>query len=938
MAEKLSPEIPSRAKLIFFRWLSVLSCGVVAAGVWIVIQPLLEMVLDWITVRLGSLQGGVLASMCLVLGGASLWKVGHGRWLALTGFSRVGLSYPPLWFASIGAMLLWMVVATDWVLQFKEATRTLTWSVRQIPGWSLLAQISVWGKFGLAFTLLVVTAITLFQVWRKAKKANEKNSHGDEKSQKSIADRGVDELIEWLKSDAEVVTRGGDLFGHRVVADRIYGRLSSAEGEAPTIAVVGPLGSGKSTIRGLVEERFKGHDTIRMVSLSVWPFDTPEAAVEGILNAIIRTLRQEVGTLALTGLPNEYIRAIEHAAGRWRGVVNLLQPDCAPDALIERLGKVACAAGIIIVLWIEDMERFSGSDRLSGEAALKREAERLGPIRSMLYLLDRCPSITVVLSDASLRSRFDVAKIARFVETPPRLSPELVWKVIGKLRSHCLSGNFIDPASKQYRESLTPPEEDWRLSLWLTHTDYPEVRVPEAVALLLASPRKLKSALRICLEIWGKVAGEIDFDSVLAALALKVGRPDVFEFVGREIDFFREGPRGQLSGPGMSWNEHPILQRLDTLLENEVDEKLRNAVKEVLFFVFPCASGNRDSRHVHLQQPQSLCVSRHTDYWLRFLSLPDIPNDASDQSALSSIESWLSGQKNDLVSRMLDAKKSAQIETFAACFRPVDLCRLLDEVARESAYSDASDWDLGGHPPGVVPVWRMMLDHNPPPEAIGEVIRCLIRDLLPKNIPLVRKIHYYFAVSHRSSPWLLNDSVRRSVDGELYKVFRNSFGSERWKEFLGAMREGSPWTIYWLASGMGVMLGNGRLNSRCAHGWGSVSGLLLRAAEKEPERAVPLIVPFITESKRAHDVVQDEEVGGARRVSYEQASFKEQVAKDLFDFKRLCRIIAATDLPEEVDEHIRIRFDAAKEAVRSNHAELLVDASDPDDLDDQNES
>lgn len=235
------------------------------------------------------------------------------------------------------------------------------------------------------------------------------------------------------------------------------------------MAVVGPLGSGKSTIRSLIEHHLAAHRSVEMLHISLWPFDSAEAAVAGILRSVIRSLGKHVNILAVAGLSEQYVTVIERVGGRWGALAGLLRGESRPQAILDNLAAIATTAGVKLVLWIEDMERFTGADRLPPEEAAIRKAERLGPILSLLFLLERCESISVIVADTSLRSRLDVGKIARFIESPPRLTAKRVWRQIAILRTACLAEELIDPASPEYRKTLTVPEDEARIDMWLWH-------------------------------------------------------------------------------------------------------------------------------------------------------------------------------------------------------------------------------------------------------------------------------------------------------------------------------------------------------------------------------------------------------------------------------------------------------------------------------------
>ena len=198
--------------------------------------------------------------------------------------------------------------------------------------------------------------------------------------------------------------------------------------------------------RGVLDQK------IATVTVSLWPFDTPEAAIRGILTGLTRELAKHVNTLSITGIGSSYVHAIESAGGTFKSLAQLLQGSSQPDDVLQGIEDIAIATGVRFILWLEDVERFAGAEGLSTEEARRRDAERLGAIRALLFLLDQRNHISVVIVDASLQARFDVEKISRFVDTPPRIRHSTVLKMMTTFRDGSLSVKHIDPTN--YDQSI----------------------------------------------------------------------------------------------------------------------------------------------------------------------------------------------------------------------------------------------------------------------------------------------------------------------------------------------------------------------------------------------------------------------------------------------------------------------------------------------------
>ncbi len=336
------------------------------------------------------------------------------------------------------------------------------------------------------------------------------------------------DVREWLRTDDAIEGSEQDAFGHDTVARRIARRLAGNpgdEGQPPTIAVVGPLGSGKTSILNLTRRHLESMGTldrsVLLVPVSLWPFENVEAAVRGILSRLIGELSHHVNPACLASLPSRYAEAIADAGSWWTLFGGLLRDERSPEATLERLESVAAAIGLRIVLWVEDLERFAGTANLGAGRAgddAGTANERLGPIRSLLHLLDRRQQITVVLSSNTLDARFDMDKLARFIERVPSVGGGAGEDLLELFRRGCLDmlneQKRIDPGQVARRERLAGGSPDGQES--------PEevlgMRSPtlaECLVILCGTPRRVKQALRSALDVWEPLVGEIDPDDVL---------------------------------------------------------------------------------------------------------------------------------------------------------------------------------------------------------------------------------------------------------------------------------------------------------------------------------------------------------------------------------------------------------------------------------------
>lgn len=615
-------------------------------------------------------------------------------WLGL----RRPIRYPPAWFAAPLALLALGLTPGS------AASSTISDSLRLFPGAMTVA-------LGTAFVAL---ACCYYSDWNPTRTQRRRASRSLKSHQHTQAEvpETTEELLEWLRDDREVGQPELDRFGHSEVAIRIMQRVLREHDTLPTIAVLGPPGSGKSSICSLTSHYLEAHPDLDVVQVSLWPYDQPAAAVSGILDALIAALSRHVNTLALTDVSDRYTSAMKSARGLWGVLTHLLLRPSTPDSVLRRLDAVAGASGLRLLLWIDDLERFAGADRMAGPDTKGLIAERQAPILSLLHLLDRCPSICVITADASLDARIDIEKIARYVEQPPELDSVDAWKQIRRLRERCLAEEFIDPADPKAREEFDTPRDEYGIQQRFGRMRDSEPRVQESVALLLTTPRDLKHALRSTLDAWDTLRGEIDFDHLLTASALRHAHPDIFAYINSHVALFCSGflEFSQDQRSKEAGKKHPSRIRFEELLRDKGSKRDENALRAVISFLFPMALREYPGPvgQEGFNRPQGAFVHSHADYWQRIVSPVPVPESESDQEALRSIRDWKTGDGSDLVQRVRDEDRSHQIESFVYEFGGPQLCDLLSEAALATRRESAADWDRMAGIPFVVALHRMM--------------------------------------------------------------------------------------------------------------------------------------------------------------------------------------------------------------------------------------
>jgi hypothetical protein len=626
------------------------------------------------------LLGSIVPEVCLLGFGGVL---GRRRWAAFLGLRRFA-SYPPPWLAAILATSL-VFVSWRWLPDLRLALPLDNETVRTM---------FVMGAAGSAsfFVCAIASAVALWICHCAARPIS-----GFEPSQpESTATlASFEEIGEWAINDHPVELASADAFDHTRIALRIASRL--AQPKPPAQAVVGRLGAGKTTLRHLVVEALRTGPrgkVVKLVPVELWPYETPRAAVAGVIGALVDALGREVNLLSLRGLPAAYAEAMSAAGGIWSVLARLQGIPSDPFASLKTIDRVAKAIGLQYVVWIDDLERFAGG---------ASDEERLSPISALLYGLDQGDSVTVIAATTNLHVRFDIEKIARFVEHMPEIPEGRLRKILGLFRNGPSAEAGIDPAWPVERQKLGELNDDLDMKFIrdMVGTDVRDIA--DALTTLCATPRVLKKALRACLDTWRSLAGEIDLDHLLALSILREAQPDAFALVDGHLHFLRGSPaKDEMPKAEASWKA--------ALAALNLDARTRDAVRHVIEFVF---SGD-EANH----RPQGVWHRSHADYWDRFLTVPNLMENERDQVILRTMRESDDARLVDLIE---DAGSSTAVEDFGHQLETSRLERLLVPLV-ERRSQELGGW-LDNQPPGLIPLLRMWNRRTEQGELKGETVR-----------------------------------------------------------------------------------------------------------------------------------------------------------------------------------------------------------------------
>lgn len=887
------------------RWLDVTLYAFLAWVVLMVVSAPIVRSLQPIANALAQLGYVPVLAVIAVLYSLWAWRKGRSRWRALFGV-RHPIRRPPIMLSAVLAIgILWWCPPSVLTLS-DEAGR-------------LLGRGEVLSLASIVLVLLVTSSFQCLCDTIAQRVGSEATTPSAAPPIGLSAIAGdYARLVEWARTDDVPDAKTFLALGHEHIATRIAARLREAS--PPTIAVVGDIGSGKSTIRARVEYELRDRPDRVLCSLSLWQYENERAAIRAIIDELLDGLRKHTSTLSIAGIPRHYIEAISHGIGPLAFLSALISHSKSPKETLAEISRVAGAICVHLVVWVEDLERFGGLSSI--DSSDHATDDKLSLIRSSLYLLDTMPNISVLVSDSTLRSRFDQSKIARFVERTPRLEPDDITRIVESFRErHLFAGHaaFIDPKPVRERERFLPRKEPaWgRLPVGyhLNHI----AQAGQCFGYLITTPRQLKGFIRLVDQNWATLKGEIDFDDLLVLSVLRLTRPRIYAFIDEHIDTLRLAPRkaSELRGTSDGQPKHPVIERLHDILNLEESHTVRLAIEALLRHLFMDLLDGKDPQdHERDSRPQSVMAFGQVDYYRRMQSGSADDDFPTDQSVLRSIQSWRAGEQCDLVNLLTNPVSVGRIEHFVKMFEKEDLPRLIRESARAQSAYPYDDDSTRDTPTGLVEVWRMCHRLHPDRAQLKDVLLEIIDVYLETNLPLAFDYLYYYVSDSRESrvPDLVEREQRKDIEGFFVDGFDKFVRTSSVEKFLGALRQAQPWVLLQSAYGLSRLRADD-LSEMRIKSWDELRAKLIAAFDVDEKRGLELVTVFITEMKDRAPTID--------RPRDRVPRFDEKLAKRLFpddSFDELLdRLRRPIDLDRESSE-LGMRMAAAVDYARAHAA------------------
>jgi hypothetical protein len=386
-----------------------------------------------------------------------------------------------------------------------------------------------------------------------------------------------DEPIEKVSDDA--LGRAGLA---EAIAKLIHG-FSASEGVV--VGILGPWGSGKTSLINLMEEALSGEDSIPVLHFNPWMFSSTDQLVDRFFSEMASQLGQS---------PQAAMKGIAKNVARYGKVLSPLRAVPIAGALVTALEEIPEAAKALHEILEDESGVIDQREKLTEDlnrlekpiVVVIDDIDRLTPgeIRDILKLVrltGSFPNIVYVLA-------FDRAKVESVLSEPGVSGREFLKKIIQvpidipTVPNAALTDQLVealDEALTEAQREAIVGDRRWLDVLW---------GIIRPLVRTIRDIRQYVASLGVTLSVVGETVSLVD---VLALEAIRVFLPDVFTSITEQQDAFTG-----LTGNLMPWEEHAIEPKRKKTVRKVVKSagQHRRVVEGMIHLLFPAAERHLD--------------------------------------------------------------------------------------------------------------------------------------------------------------------------------------------------------------------------------------------------------------------------------------------------------------------------------------------------------
>lgn len=324
----------------------------------------------------------------------------------------------------------------------------------------------------------------------------------------------------------------GDALDRERLAERVANTLSAvAQGsDSAVVALIGPWGSGKTSLLNAVERHLRTRGGWRVASYNPWLYSTMETAAAGFFSELKSALpdgvmaediRATLGRLGARMAPAGALAGLVgvDASGSIRALADAVGGDQSPEAMRKRAAEQLRTLDSPILVVLDDLDRLEPDELLLTFKLVRL----LGRLPNVYYLLayDEA-TLEDVLQRSSLvgpgagRAREYLEKMVQVrLDIPPLLEAQQLT----------LLNRGLDACMERHRVQLDG-DATTRLQQAWSH----------CLVEYLSQPRAIKKLVAQVDAMWPEVEGEVDFVDFLLVTFLRTFERSTFDLVVRSRD------------------------------------------------------------------------------------------------------------------------------------------------------------------------------------------------------------------------------------------------------------------------------------------------------------------------------------------------------------------------------------------------------------------
>ncbi|MFF1830686.1 P-loop NTPase fold protein [Paenarthrobacter sp. NPDC058040] len=426
--------------------------------------------------------------------------------------------------------------------------------------------------------------------------------------------------------------------------------------ESAVVALVGPWGSGKTTVLNAVEASLKTKGRWLTARYNPWSYSSLEAAIPGFfaeLNSVLpeelqkKGTRKKVGSWISKAAPLGTLGSVAGVDGS--GAIDLLgrlvSGDESPEQLRAQVVEDLRGLKQPVIMLIDDLDRL-GPDELLTTFKLVR---MLGRLPNVYYLLcyDEATLVDVLMRtglvhDDAGRAR---AYLEKMIQLRLDIPSMLVSEQLGLLNS------VLREVQTNHAFELLPHETQRLSKMW-----------GESMRPYLSQPRAIKRLFTQVDATWAELQGEVDFADYVAMTFIRTFEPPVLRLI--------EDSEAELLGFDHRWVDESDLAKIERWQKklDDLDVVHAERILDLLAELFLPLKSAREK--ISYGPEARTDVARrsgvgHADYFHRYTqaAVPkdDLPNSKVSE-ALSLLREGRAGTAIDLLEEFLSKDASMVVQ------------------------------------------------------------------------------------------------------------------------------------------------------------------------------------------------------------------------------------------------------------------------------------